>query len=142
MTVYYVEHQEPEPVRPLRLWFAVSAPIVIMALHLLIGYALVSVNCYWQFLPPVIFGLSGARVALLGLTLLAAVGVLVGGYIGYVDWRALQPAERDAERTTEPDPTGRYRFMMYSGLLLNGLVLLYCIWSIFTIFVTEVCPGV
>jgi hypothetical protein len=142
MTVYYVEHQEPEPVQPWRLWFSVSAPILIMALHILFGYALVSVNCYWQFLPPVIFGLSGGRVALLGLTFLLTVGVVVGGYIGFVDWRALEAAQREPERGARPDPTGRYRFMMYSGLLLNALVLIYFIWSIFTIFVTEVCPGV
>ncbi len=137
MGVYYVEEQTPEPVRPGQLWFGVGAPILIWALHLVIGYALVSLNCVWSLFPFRLFGIEGIRIILLALTILTAVGVLAGGLISFRNWRRL----RAGNRGDQIDPTERYRFMMFSGMLLSGLFLLGLLWEIFPIFMVELCPS-
>jgi hypothetical protein len=112
--------------------------MVIWALHLVISYALASLDCYWHLFPFIIFGFDGIRILLLGLTLLAAIGMIAAGVVAYRNWKALQYG--DGDRRPEHDPTGCYRFMMISGTLLSGLFLLGLIWTTFVIFISEHCP--
>jgi ABC-type sugar transport system permease subunit len=110
---------------------------VIWALHLLICYALVAIDCRWEWFTFRLFDLAGIRVVLLAITLVAAIGVIAGGVVSFRDWRGLRADDRAEER----DPTERFRFMTYSGMLLSGLFLLGLLWTIVPLLLYAICPG-
>jgi hypothetical protein len=131
----HLETYPPEALRPTRLWFGTGGAIVIWALHLLIAYILVAVDCIWLLFPFTFFGLPGIRIVLLGLTILAVIGIIASGWVAFRHWRDL----RHNEQRAALDPMGRQRFMLFSGLLLSGLCLLGMIWVSFSLFLTKLC---
>jgi hypothetical protein len=130
----YVDHEKGyRPISPARLWFGPVAATSAWALHLMLAYALVALNCLWRIFPFGLAGLDGVRAVLLLFTLLAAAVIAAGMWVSFDNWRGLK------RQAPEADPTGRYGFVSLSGVMLGGLMLVGMLWYIGPILVTNEC---
>jgi hypothetical protein len=128
--------QKYPPVTPFNLWFGLGFATIVWILHLSIAYAVQSVACHWGFLQFNILGVNALRILLIGLTVLAAVGVFAGGMVAYKNYRSL--AARKGEENGDA-LTGRFLFMAQGGILLAGLFFLSILFSMVPIVLLDAC---
>jgi hypothetical protein len=128
--------QKNPPVNPINLWFGLGFATVVWILHLSIAYAVQSVSCHWGFLQFNILGVNALRLLLLGLTVLAAVGVFAGGMVAYKNYRTVVARKGDENVDAL---AGRFLFMAQGGILLAGLFLLSILFSMVPILLLDAC---
>ena len=122
------------PVRDRTLWFGVGAGVTVWGIHFFVTYALVDQVCRRNWLNFTVIGLSGTQFVLLLLTL---IGVAIGGAAGiisYWHWRRLR-----AEGDSFAPESGRYRFMMFSGMVLSILFAALMVLTVIPSFVVPLC---
>jgi hypothetical protein len=129
-------NQENPPINPFKLWFGLGFATVIWILHLSIAYALQSVACHWGFLQFSILGINALRLVLLVLTILSAVGVVIGGWVAYRNYRTIIDRRGDQNMS---EPTGRFLFMAQGGFLLASLFLLSIVFSMVPLVILDAC---
>jgi hypothetical protein len=131
-------HSEPrvyETVRPSSLWGSLATGVVIWSLHLIISYALVSLACERGLLQANLGAFALARWITIGLTVIAAAAVFYAGLVAYRNWRHL----RRTHLANGEEPGGRFRFMAWLGVLLNGLFLLAIVVALFPLLFLPLC---
>lgn len=125
-----------DTVRPRALWGSLATGVVSWSLHLLISYALVSLACERGLLVRATIGAVPLIYwVVIGLTVIAAAAVLYAGIVAYRNWRRLQ----QTHLANEEAPGGRFRFMAWMGVLLNGIFLLAIVVSIFPTLFLPLC---
>ena len=119
----------------LALWLAVLAGPLAWSLHLLVSYAAVSLACTFIFPDPPLPGLGAGGLAVVAITLVAALVTLAGGIYcvhawrraGGSGWRELSRAEAVGQ------------FMAVGGVGLNALFLLATILEGLPVLVLRPC---
>jgi hypothetical protein len=120
-----------------RFWMGIALPAVLWASHLVIVYGVQSTACHWGFLQGTILGVGALRLLLLLLSLIAAAGVIWGGWT----LNAIH-TELTSRATVEmEDPSGRVRFMARAGTWLAGLFLFSITLSLFPILFLDQCSS-
>jgi hypothetical protein len=128
--------QENPPVNPFKLWFGLGFATIVWILHLSIVYAFQSVACHWGFLQFNILGVNALRLALIVFTILAAIGVVIGGWIAYKNYRSILETRGDKN---VGEPTGRFLFMAQGGFMLASLFLLSILFSLVPLVILDAC---
>ena len=118
MTVYEDSEEAFDRLDPVPLWLVVAAGPVIWAIHLVASYALVTLSCSHGFFQFLILGMAGARFILVVFTVAVTLLMLYAGYVAFSNWRRLPASNADGLGAPEQ---GRYRFMIFSAIALNGL---------------------
>lgn len=117
------------------LWFGVATGPIAWALHLVLVYAVQTLSCQWGFLQFNVLGLHALRLTLLLLTGLILAIVIWSSFVAYGFWR--QFGNNGVDR-----PEGdRFRFMAFSGLLLNIFFAVAIVLSMVPVLTLSICAG-
>ena len=108
-----VESSEVQP-HSRSLWIGLLTGPVVYAVHFIVVYLLVDVACRVGWLQFSLWGLSGLSIAVLGITLIAALINAGAGVLAYREWQARKDTEGGTQGTYAP-------LMALVGLGLNGL---------------------
>lgn len=109
----------------LTLLFAFLGAPVLWALHLSLGYFLVTLDCITPW--------NGAHWALAAATALAAAGALAAGWTARRLWRRLGPAR------PEPDERAWRRFLLVAGMTASLLFTLVIITQGVAPYFVDLC---
>ncbi|MEZ4733968.1 MAG: hypothetical protein R3E79_43300 [Caldilineaceae bacterium] len=132
------EPRSYQGIRQRGLWSSLATGAVIWSLHLVVSYAIVSLACERGLLQTIWGGFLLARWLAIGITILAAAGVLYAGVIAYRNWQQLHRRSAvDAADNGELE--GRFRFMALLGVLLNSIFLLAILVSLFPTVFLPLC---
>jgi len=129
------ESRSSQGVRPRGLWGSLATGAVIWSLHLVVSYAIVSLACERGLLQTIWGGFMLARWLAIGLTVLAAAGVLYAGVIAYRNWQHL----RRTQAVNDAELGERFHFMAWLGVLLNSIFLLAIVVSLFPTLFLPLC---
>jgi hypothetical protein len=119
------QHHQAQSNGEWALWFAVLGPPLAWTVQLLVGYYLSSLNCKSQFSGFQLLGVSGFKVLIVVLSLVAALVTVAAGLTGWRRWRDTGAVES----RTDEGLSGRVAFMALGGALLSMLFLLLIILS-------------
>ncbi len=96
------------------LWLGLLTGPIVYAIYFISGYMLVEFACQTGVLQNTVGGLSLYAVIVLGLTLVAALLILLTGLSNFRRWRQRDLSQPDAADEAVP-------FMRFGGLLLSVL---------------------
>lgn len=128
-----METRQP-PVRDRTLWFSVGAGVVVWAFHFFASYVLVDQFCRNGWFTVTLLGLPGIQAALLILTLIGVAIVGAAGILSYRHWRSLRGADDEFHPST-----GRYRFMMFIGLVMSTAFIALMLLTAAVSFILPTC---
>jgi magnesium-transporting ATPase (P-type) len=126
--------QEKYPVRDRTLWFSVGTGVVVWVIHFLAIYVVVELVCRQNWLNFTILGISGTQVTTLLITVIGVAIVATAGMVSYQQWRRLREENKDWHSIRE-----RYRFMIFSGLVMNVVFIVLMILTFLPSLVLPVC---
>ncbi len=118
-----------------QLWLSLATGAVIWSLHLVVSYALTSLACEHGLLQMPWGTYTASRWVVIGLTVLAAAAVSYALFIAYRDWQHLLQTNGESE----DEPGGRFRFMAFLGVTLNGIFLLGIVVSLIPSLILPLC---
>jgi hypothetical protein len=101
------------------LWFGLLAGPIIWSVYFMVGYGLVEFVCKLGLLGFNLLGLSAVSVIITGLTLVALLATLYGGFLAYRKWQQLKRDEADQVNRGRAEESRV--FMALAGVLLSGL---------------------
>jgi hypothetical protein len=108
-----------------------AGPMVLMALHQLIGYTIAEFHCRYGVLAGEIAGTSAVRFVLVAIS---AVWIVVLGALVV----ATVAAQR-RNRRNDGDAVGATGILLFCALLLAGFVGFYMVWSTVMLVATGMC---
>jgi len=122
------------------LWTLLAALLggaAAWSLHFLLSYVLLAVGCSTRW--------SGARPALLVLSLVALAATIASGWIAWRQWRVAREIDTptdDAWDARMGERTARVSFLMVLGLFFAGLFALGIVYEAITVWLAPLCePG-
>ncbi len=115
-----------------QLWYSLATGAVVWSLHLIISYMLSSLACERGLFQAVWNGYTLSRWIVIGLTVLSILLVSYAGIVAYRNWQQLR-------RGNGSEPAGRFRFMAYAGIVLNGIFLLSILISLIPTLLMPLC---
>ncbi len=117
------------------LWFGMLAGPAAWGLHLLVGYALVSLRCTFGVFGARLLGFSVLDLLLFALTLLTVALTVVGAIVAHRRWRHFGGGALLARDRTQPPG----RFMALTGLASSAVFLLAIVLQAIPFLVLHPC---
>ncbi len=126
-------------ISPLSLAFTLLAGPILWFVHFVLVYAAAEFGCRANFNNLIFFTPESIRSTIIVVTVVALVGVLWGGLLGYRSLKAIQNrGHSDPSLQELPDDT-RIRFLLMLGMTLNAFFFLNILVTVMPAFFVGVC---
>jgi hypothetical protein len=124
----------PPQARSLPLAGRLGTPLAVAGLHLVVGYAIVSLHCQRGWFPGSVAGMPVVRATMLVVTVVS-LAIIVGSIVATAKThRALR-----SDRSSGVDPGGNREFLLFGALLIDGALVAYVIWALVLVVMVDPC---